>query len=252
MPRSVFASVILVIVSVLLGCEGGGSVGVAGESAPTLRLNIESQFNILIIGGTSGVGLETVRFALKRGHKVTALSRNPDRVTLSDSLLTIKKGDILDPQSIALAIEGHDAVIISVGIPPTRNEITLFSEGSKNVLAAMKGTDTSRIILVSGIGAGDSRGHGGFFYDNVLQPLLLKTIYEDKDYAEEIVSESNTRWTIVRPGFLSDHQATMNYRVVEDISGITSGSISRSDVAHFMVASLENEEYLNRTVLLSN
>jgi putative NADH-flavin reductase len=205
-----------------------------------------------VIGGTSGVGLETVKLALQRGHKVTALSRNPDRVTISDNLLTIRKGDILDPQSISLAIEGHDAVIISVGIPPTRDEIILFSKGSKNVLAAMEHAGVGRIILVSGIGAGNSRGHGGFFYDNVLQPLLLKTMYQDKDRAEKIVSESKALWTIVRPGFLNDDQATMNYRVVEDITGITSGGISRSDVAHFMIASLENDNYLNQTVLLSN
>ncbi len=250
MPRSIFTAALFVLSSVLLGC--GGSVGGAGEPAPTLLPQIRSQLNILVIGGTSGAGLETVKLALQRGHKVTALSRNPDGVTLSHNLLTIGRGDILDPQTISLAVEGHDAVIISVGIPPTRDEITLFSEGSRNVLAAMKGADIGRILLVSGIGAGDSRGHGGVFYDNVLQPLLLKTIYQDKDRAEKIVSESEALWTIVRPGFLNDDQATMNYRVVEDISGITSGGISRSDVAHFMVASLENEKYLNQTVLLSN
>ena len=252
LPRSIFTTVLLVLSSTLAGCGGSGSVGGAGESAPTLHPNIRSQLNVLVIGGTSGVGLETVKLALQRGHKVTAMSRNPDRVTLSDNLLTARRGDILDPLSISVAVEGHDAVVISVGIPPTRDEVTLFSEGSRNVLAAMKGKETGRILLVSGIGAGNSRGHGGFFYDNILQPFLLKSIYQDKDRAEKIVSESEVLWTIVRPGFLNDDQATMNYRVVEDITGVTSGSISRGDVAHFIVASLENERYLNKTVLLSH
>tara|TARA_R110002049_G_scaffold291686_1_gene475818 strand:- start:555 stop:1277 length:723 start_codon:yes stop_codon:yes gene_type:complete len=240
------------MVSTLVGCSESKSVGKAGKSAPALSASVDSQLRILVIGGTSGIGLETVKLALQRGHRVTALSRNPDRVTLSHKLLTTTKGDILDPESIVLAMEGQDAAIVSVGIPPTRKEVTLFSEGSKNVLGAMSSAKVNRVILVSGIGAGDSRGHGGVFYDNILQPLLLKTIYQDKDRAEQIVAASRTHWTIVRPGFLDDTQAAMNYRVVEDLRGITSGSISRSDVAHFMVSTLEDPDYIQRTVLLSN
>jgi alanine dehydrogenase len=122
---------LLFLSSVLLGCGGSGSVGGAGESAPTLFPNIQSQLNILVIGGTSGVGLETVKLALQRGHKVTALSRNPDRVTISDNLLTIRKGDILDPQSISLAIEYGDyvqrigAILISDDRENTDNRLEL-------------------------------------------------------------------------------------------------------------------------------
>lgn len=54
-----------------------------------------------------------------------------------------------------------------------------------------------------GIGAGDSKGHGGFFYDRIFYPLLLKAVYSDKDRQESLIRASNADWTIVRPGFLT-------------------------------------------------
>ena len=61
-----------------------------------------------------------------------------------------------------------------------------------------------RLIAVTGLGAGDSRGHGGFIYDAVVFPLLLKRVYDDKDVQERIVRSSGLDWTIVRPGLLTN------------------------------------------------
>jgi hypothetical protein len=71
------------------------------------------------------------------------------------------------------------------------------------------------------------------------QPLALKTVYADKDIAEGLVSGSVVDWTIVRPGFLT-------------MTDVTAGDISRADVAHFIVATLESNNYLQKTVLLTN
>ena len=64
-----------------------------------------------------------------------------------------------------------------------------------------------RLICVTGLGAGDSRGSGGFLY-NVALHLLLGRIYDDKDVQERIVRRSKLDWVIVRPVILTDGPKT--------------------------------------------
>jgi hypothetical protein len=51
----------------------------------------------------------------------------------------------------------------------------------------MKDAGVKRLISVTGLGAGDSRGHGGLLYDAVVFPLLLKRVYDDKDVQEWVI-----------------------------------------------------------------
>jgi putative NADH-flavin reductase len=107
------------------------------------------------------------------------------------------------------------------------------------------------LIFVTGIGAGDSRGHGGFLYDRIFQPLLLGTIYADKDREEALIKASSLQWLIVRPGFLTNGPRTGAYRVVTDLAGVTAGKISRADVADFMLNQLEAPTMFEQTPLLT-
>ena len=122
---------------------------------------------VCVIGASRGIGHELVRISLEEGHEVTALLRNPAKLDIDDSRLRIVRGDILDAASAAAAIAGQDAVCVCVGIPPTRKPVNVFSRGIERVLAAMDRGLHQQLIAVTGIGAGDSKGHGGFFYDRV-------------------------------------------------------------------------------------
>ena len=103
----------------------------------------------------------------------------------------------------------------------------------------------------NGIGAGDSRNHGGFFYDKLVLPLLLERIYEDKDRQEAVIKASDVDWVIVRPGFLTNGGFTGEYRVLTDLDGVQARRISRSDVAHFILEQLRSPKYLKQTPLLT-
>ena len=107
------------------------------------------------------------------------------------------------------------------------------------------------IIAVIGIGAGDSKGHGGFFYDKIINPLLLGTIYQDKDKQESIIKVSDANWIIVRPGFLTNGPRTGKYHVIGYLSYITAGKISRLDVADFILKQLATPSHFRKTPLLS-
>ena len=207
--------------------------------------------NILIIGATRGIGFQLLDQALKAGHSITALVRNPQRVTKQHERLRVITGDILDPEAVQEATVGQEAVCITIGIGLTWKPVTVFSEGTRNVLEAMRRAGVQRLICVTGIGAGDSRWHGGFFYDFFVRSLLIKTMYEDKDRQEALIKASAADWTIVRPGFLTNGPLTKNFRVVTDLRGVTAGKISRADVAHFILGEIAVNRYLGQTPLLS-
>jgi len=206
---------------------------------------------LLIIGASRGIGLDLLEQALSAGHEVTALVRNPQSLAVSHENLRVVKGDILDKGSIEKALTGQDAVCVTIGIKVTRKPVSIFSKGTKAVVEAMKNSSCRRLICVTGIGAGDSRGHGGFLYDHLFLPLFLRTIYEDKDRQEKIVRESGLDWVIVRPGFLTNGPRTGKYRALVDLKGVKAGKISRQDVADFILREATEMKYKGQTPLLT-
>ena len=205
---------------------------------------------IAVMGASQGVGRELVKLSLAAGHEVTALVRDAAKQVMKEPKLTIVVGDIRDPSAVGSVVSGKDAVCICVGIPPTRKPVDVFSEGTRQVLAAMKSTPGIKLIAITGIGAGDSKGHGGFFYDRIINPLLLGTIYADKNRQESMIKASGATWMIVRPGFLTNGPRTGNYSVIDDLTNITAGKISRADVADFMLKELRNPSHFGKTPLL--
>lgn len=216
-----------------------------------MAINKEKVMNILIVGATRGIGRQLLEQALTSGHTVTALVRNPQRLATQHERLRVVKGDILDSDSVALAMVGQDAVCCTIGVKAPWIRVTVFSEGTRNLLQAMKKTGVKRLICVTGIGAGDSKGHGGFLYDCIFYPLLLKGVYADKDRQESLIEASDVDWTIVRPGFLTNGPLTKIYRMLTNMTGVTAGGISRADVAHFILKELESNRHLRQTALLT-
>jgi putative NADH-flavin reductase len=116
----------------------------------------------------------------------------------------------------------------------------------------MKAACVKRLIAVTGLGAGDSRGHGNLLYDAIAFPLLLKRVYDDKDVQEWIIRSSGLDWTIVRPGLLANGPATGNYRVLTAPKDWRFGVVSRADVADFLVRQIDDRTLIGATPLLIN
>jgi len=207
--------------------------------------------NILIIGCTQGIGLQLLKQCLEAGHLVTALARHPSKIELHHENLCLMEGDILDPVSVNSAVKGQDSVCLTIGVPITFKPVTVFSAGTATVIEAMKTHGVRRLICVTGIGAGDSKGHGGFLYDQIFKPLFLRTIYADKDIQEQHIQESGLDWVIVRPAGLTNGAKTGQYLSLTQLEGITSKRISRADVAHFMVEELAQPKFKGKAVLLT-
>jgi putative NADH-flavin reductase len=211
---------------------------------------------LLIIGASRGIGLETVKAALRDGHRVRALARSAAGIPIENPDLEKLSGNALDSDTIRNALEGVDVVIQTLGVDISLRAIfeptTLFSRSTRILVDAMKAAGVNRLIAVTGLGAGDSRGHGGILYDAVVFPLLLKRVYDDKDVQEWIIRSSGLDWTIVRPGLLTSGPAAGRYRVLSVPQEWRFGVVSRADVADFLVRQADDRTLIGATPLLIN
>ena len=211
---------------------------------------------VLIIGASHGIGLETVRAAILAGHNVRALARSAASIPIENSALEKISGDALDPATIRNALRDVDIVIQTLGVGFSLRAIfkgtRLFSDSTRILVEAMKAAGVKRLIAVTGLGAGDSRGYGGLLYDAVAFPLLLKRVYDDKDVQEWIIKSSGLDWTIARPGLLANGPAMGIYRVLTEPKDWRFGVIRRADVADFLVQQIGDRALIGTTPLLIN
>ncbi|TEO19047.1 SDR family oxidoreductase [Pseudomonas aeruginosa] len=203
---------------------------------------------IAVIGATRGIGLALVQAALNDGHEVTALVRSPSTMPVSHPHLKVVAGDALDPAAVAGVVEGQDVVCDCLGTTNVTQKITMFSRSAENLSKALK--PEQLLIAVTGIGSGDSKGYGGFLYDRILMPIVLRRMYADKDRQERIIRDKIARWIIVRPGFLNNGPLTKRYRALTDLQGIHGGKISRADVADFLLSQAKSPTFIGKTPLL--
>lgn len=206
---------------------------------------------VLVLGASGGTGGLIVQQAIASGYEVTALVRSAEKgADLKGAKLAI--GDARDEAALRQALKDQDAVISSLGTPPSPfKKVTLLSTATKALVDAMQAEGVSRLVAITGIGAGDSRGHGGFAFDHLILPLLLRNVYADKDRQEAIIRESGLDWTLVRPSVLNDKPVKGATRALEDLSRFNGGTIARADVASFVLDQLQTGTWLHRSPLIT-
>lgn len=182
---------------------------------------------LAVIGGNSGTGAEVVRQAAADGHEVTCFSRSGSEA-LPDGVREVR-ADALDPAQLKEAIEGAEAVVVTVGgskgSPRHRTEVI------RSVISAMQQAGVRRLIVQSSLGAGDS----GALMPTLLRLLAKATLAKplaDHNDQEALVFASGLDWTVVRPGGLTDKPATGHVIAQETKEGrAMKGMIPRADVA---------------------
>jgi len=215
------------------------------KDTPTARTKI------LVLGATGGTGRSIVKQALARGYDVTMLVRSPEKASDLKGAKVIV-GDARDETALRQALEGRDAVISALGTPASPfREVTLLSTMTRALVNAMKAKQVSRLVGITGMGAGDSAGHGGLLFDNLIFPLLLRKVYADKNRQEAIVRDSGLDWVLVRPSVLNDKPGRGSVRAFTDLTGYHGGAISREDVASFVLDQVRDSTWLHRSPLIT-
>ncbi len=210
--------------------------------------------NVLIIGASRGIGLESVRQALAQGHFVRALSRSAPHIGLTDARLEKRAGDALNAADIEAALLDIDVVIQSLGIA-AGPELMLrpgrfFSEATRVLVAAMHKANVPRLISVTGFGAGDSKARMGCLQAIPFR-LFLGKAYDDKTVQEHLIRDSGLDWVIARPVILTNGPGTGRYRVLVEPGDWRGGLVSRADVADFLVEQIQSDAYLGKTPVLA-
>jgi putative NADH-flavin reductase len=204
---------------------------------------------VLVIGASRGIGLETVKALLAAGHEVRAFARSAAAIPLDDPRLEKRAGDALSRAHIEGALAGVDAVVQVLGLSPGPAYVTgtdLFSKATRVLVDAMTAAGPKRLVVVTGLGAGDSRQSLGPLYA-IPFLVVLKRIYDDKDVQERIVTASALDWTILRPGILTDGPATGQVRVLQERRDWRPAQVRRADVAAAIVSELASQRHLRRT-----
>ncbi|HTH81558.1 MAG TPA: SDR family oxidoreductase [Mucilaginibacter sp.] len=216
-------------------------------------MKIEQSYNLLIIGANGGVGLQAVQLALQAGHKVTAIVRNPARLTLTHPNLDVVKGDILLPGSFESHLKNKDAVISAIGVSGglfNDKPTTLYSQGAANLLQVMNRQGVKRVFFISA-SALEVSPVIPFFVRLIAKYIiqkLLRHMYNNLRLMEKLVKESEMNWTIMRPPQLTDKPVTGRYRIAINHYLKNCLKISRADVAHFMVNNITSEAIYKTTV----
>ncbi len=196
---------------------------------------------ILIMGATSGIGRCALDEAVRRGLPVRAFARSADSLDATD-LVEPFKGDATSAEDVARALSGAQAVVYALGITERLamlwDEETLFSETTRVLLEAMATSDVSRLVVVTGFGAGRSKSAMSWVEKTGHRAILGKP-YADKDRQEDLIMASAADWTIARPVILTKGARTETYRVLRDPKTWRNGLISRASVAHYLIDAVE-------------
>mmetsp|Transcript_36861 Transcript_36861/g.42038 ORF Transcript_36861/g.42038 Transcript_36861/m.42038 type:complete len:277 (+) Transcript_36861:132-962(+) len=208
---------------------------------------------IAVIGASGLTASECVYQALKNGDKVIGLTRNPSNLKIpkgsggdkadssfDDSNLTLIGGDVTKIEDVKKVFANGkvDGVVVSLGGKTKDVGETMLTDGTQNVITAMKESGVKRLAVVTSIGAGDSEDQAPFFF-KMLMWTAMKKIFVDKNNQEEAVTKSGLEYCIVRPGGLTVEPPTGIINVIQG----EAGSIARADVAQFCLDSISVEDF---------
>jgi putative NADH-flavin reductase len=205
---------------------------------------------LLIFGATGATGEELLAQALAKDHEVTAFVRRPSALAPRERLRIVQGDTTGDAGAVADAVRGEDAVLSTLGVGNTLFPRDLMQRSMASILPAMEAAGVKRIVLMSAFGVGASR-HGAPLLPRLMYCTLLRAIFEDKEKAEERLRSTSLDWTIVYPVLLTNGARTGRYRAGERLELHGLPTISRADVADFMLAEAASRRYVRKTVVLS-
>ncbi len=208
---------------------------------------------MLVLGANGPTGRRTVQQALDRGHRVLALTRRPEGFPLQHERLLVVGGDATDPDVVDAAVAGCDVVLSVIGTAFTRRPVEVYSSSVGLVVAAMRRHGQRRLVVVTSSGVvpppdrHDLSSFGRVIY-LVARRTYGRTVYDDMERMETIVSASELDWTVVRPPGLTDEPGT-GYAVAEN--WIEGGYCARADLAAMLLDQLDDQRFVRRIVAVS-
>jgi putative NADH-flavin reductase len=219
---------------------------------------------LTVVAATGGIGRQVLEQALTAGHDVTAVVRDPGKLSSAVRSVTADLA-AADPATLEPAVAGADAVLSALG-PRSVSEAGIASRGTRAIVAAMQATGVRRIVVVSAapISTVPSPGRprpprhdpgDGFLTRNLASPVVkavFRKPYADLALMEDVLRDSGLDWTVVRPPRLTDRPLTGTYRTAFGRNLRRGMLVSRADVAHLMLRALEQPETIKQAIGIAN
>lgn len=200
---------------------------------------------LFVLGASGGVGTRLVAQAVARGHQITAQTRTAGRVT-AGAAVDVAVGSPAEEAFLRAHLPGHDAVVSCIGVAGS-GRTTVFSDATRALVAAMQAVGPRRLIAVTGVGAGETRGHGGWLYNRVIFPFFTRQRYADKDRQEALIARTDLDWTIVRPAPFSERTPPGPLRIATEVApDLQLSAVTRAEVAGFLLDCLEGRAYVGQ------
>jgi putative NADH-flavin reductase len=190
---------------------------------------------------------------MEKGYGVNILVRDPHKITLSHPNLRVVKGDILSTEDVAKTIDGTQAVISVFG-HVKGSPAWLQTDGTRNIVIAMKAKGLKRVVSLSGVGLPFSEKDRPKFADKLIRTIMkvaVPKILNDAIRHAEVLKDSELDWTIVRGPRLTD-EAESGSLQVGSVGVNTSMKLARADLAAFMLARVEDVSFIGQMPMVSN
>jgi uncharacterized protein YbjT (DUF2867 family) len=209
---------------------------------------------IVVFGANGPTGRLLTAQALDEGHHVTAFTRRPESFPITHPQLWVSPGDVQVADDVRRAVAGKEVVLSCLGVPFSREPVSVYSVGGRHILEAMKALGVDRFACVTSSVCEPNPGRtGGLVFDKVVQPLVVNTIgrtlYDDMRRLEEIVKASDVAWTIVRPSGLFDSGEVTAYRIGE--RHLAEKFTSRADLADCLLRQATDDTWVGREVAVA-
>ena len=218
----------------------------------------DHRLDIVVYGATGEVGSHIVREALDRGHRVTAVSRNPAQMQTQHHNLTVVKGDLLDSASITETVTGQDVVILSVrgviGDAGTPESALQFIAAEMLVDALFRQEDRAPRLIHIG-GSGSLEVEPGVLFAAKLPKILLPKNLEIEILGQILALEfyrkvDDVKWTYATPpkNFTNGPRTGVfrigGHRALRDDKGRT--RVSRADFAVAIIDEAEQARHVKQ------
>jgi len=215
--------------------------------------------HILVLGGTGRTGRLVIDEALKRGYKVSVVVSHEYRLKHDPKLLDVHEGTPLNKYTLAEAMKGCDAIISTLNISrmsdfpwaALRTSEDFLSVSMKNILEASAEQKVKRIIITSAWGVGETWKDIPFWFRWLVNNSNIHYAYYEHERQEELLKNSDTEWTAVRPAGLTDSMKEREIKVSLNNSPKPSLTISRLNTAKFMLDVLEKGLYIRQCPVIS-
>jgi uncharacterized protein YbjT (DUF2867 family) len=213
---------------------------------------------ILLLGATGRTGIHIIQEAIKRGYKISAIARNPEK--LKDYEIDITRGTPYDYKTVEKAIKGCEAVINTLNVSrksdnpwaPLAAPKDLISRSASNAVKAMEKAGIKRFVALSTIGAGRSWKKTPVILKFIVSISNLRHAFLDHGKQEQILENSAMDYTICRAPMLSAEINNSGAVATPEGEKPASRFLSRNSAAEFFLDIIENNEYIRQAVSLSN